>query len=96
MDSDQVSKLSTLYKHIKAATFEAEWYRRRREEYESLIDVDKYKKNNFVGKRLNELGDAQVRRLKELRTEIDKIFQEKWWTYQEASKGKNLKPQQTQ
>lgn len=80
LDYDQVIKLSRVYKHIKATSFEAEWFRRGWEEYQSIPDIEIYKKNNYVGKKLNELGTAQIARLKTLRNEIDDILKEDWWS----------------
>lgn len=74
----QVMKLSRLYKHIKGASFEAEWFRQVYEEFLSIPESESEKKYNCVGKRLNELGLAQLSRLKDLDKEIDDLFKKDW------------------
>lgn len=79
LDSDQAIKLSNVYKFIKATSIEAEYFRRAWEEYQSIPDTEINKKQNFVGKKLDELGVAQMKRLSNLRGAIDDVLKEKWW-----------------
>ena len=78
LDSDQVSKLSRLYKGIKGTSYEAEWVRRNYEELCTIPDTDFPKKlctqNNAVLNR-----DRHYERMKNLNQEIDNVLEEKWW-----------------
>lgn len=83
LTSDQVSKLSVLYKEIKGASYEAEWVKRA---YEGL----KYApmQTNEV---LNALPIAEKNvdenrsRVRNLGTKIDSVLNEKWWGEQKPS-----------
>lgn len=79
LEPDQVIKLSKLYKLIKGTSFEAEWFRRVWDEYQSIPESEYDKKNNYVGKKLNDLGKNQLDRLKTIHREIDAVFKEDWW-----------------
>lgn len=83
LTSDQVSKLSVLYKEIKSASYEAEWVRRA---YEGL----KYAPNqtNEVLKALpiaKKNVDENRSRVRNLGTKIDNVLNEKWWGEQKPS-----------
>ena len=81
--SSSYLKLSRLYRHIKAITFEAEWFRRIWEEYPSFTDAENIKKHHFVGKKLNK-QETQIERLKQIRKEIDDVLKERCWTSQQV------------
>ena len=78
LNSDQVSKLSRLYKAIKGTSYEAEWVRRNYEELCTIPDIDFAKKlatqDNAVLNR-----DRQYERMKGLNQDIDNVLKEKWW-----------------
>lgn len=84
LEPEQAVKLSALYKHIKATSVEAEWFRKAWEEYQSIPESEHEKKHDFVGKKLNELGENHLKRLTVLRQQIDDVFKEPWWTVKVA------------
>jgi hypothetical protein len=74
----QVMRFSTLYKQIKGASFEAEWFRQVWEDYQDIPESE-HDKKLCVGKKLDELGLAQLERLKMIQEKIDKLFIEDFW-----------------
>lgn len=79
LDAEQVLTLSTLYKHIKGAAFELEWFRKVADQYATIPDAEINMKKMFKNK-LEEGIQIQMDKLKALQAEIDDVFQKKWWS----------------
>jgi hypothetical protein len=77
-NSEQVNKLSNVYKYAKGHLFEAEWVRRALEECNSVPKIEKEKKE-WLEKRLAELWSRYFERGEELNRRIEEILKEKWW-----------------
>jgi hypothetical protein len=79
LEPDLVSKLATLYRQIKDASFEAEAFRKGWDEYQSTPDQESVKKKDFIGKMLRNQGLSQMNRLKQIHILIDNLFEEYGW-----------------
>jgi hypothetical protein len=79
LNSEQVRKLSTVYRDIKGTQYEAEWVRRAVEEFNNVPETEK-ERRKWLEKRYNDLWARQLKRGKELSTEIEEILKEKWWS----------------
>jgi hypothetical protein len=79
--TEQVLKLSRVYKSIKGASFEAEWIRRNSEELDSLI-YDKADTKVAVSEKMINNVVRHKRRMENITEEIDKVLKEDWWKKQ--------------
>jgi hypothetical protein len=79
--TEQVLKLSRVYKSIKGASFEAEWIRRNSEELDSL-SYGKAEPQVAVADKLMNNVVRHKRRMKDISEEIDKVLKEDWWKKQ--------------
>jgi hypothetical protein len=73
LSSEQVKKLSSVYKFIKGTQYEAEWVRR------AVEDVEREHKASSL-ERYKSLQVAYFERGTQLSQEIEKLLKEKWWT----------------
>ena len=78
LSSEQVTKLSNVYKTIKGTQYEAEWVRRLVEKAECTPDIEKEKKERVIA-RYNFLQNSYVGHGKQLTEEIERTLAEKWW-----------------
>ena len=78
LSSEQVTKLSKVYKFIKGTQYEAEWVRRAIEEFNNTPESEK-ERRQWLENRYRGLWDRHNERGKKLSKEIDEILKEKWW-----------------
>lgn len=78
LSSEQVTKLSKVYRFIKGTQFEAEWVRRAIEEYNNVPPAEK-ERRQWLKNRFSELWLRHNERGKGLSKEIEDILKEKWW-----------------
>jgi len=79
LNSEQVRKLSKVYRDIKGTQYEAEWVRRAVEEFNNVPETEK-ERRKWLKKRYSDLWARQLERGKELSVEIEEILKEKWWS----------------
>ena len=78
LSSEQVTRLSKVYKSIKGTQYEAEWVRRAIEEYNNVPPSEK-ERRQWLKNRFSELWLRHNERGKGLSKEIEDILKEKWW-----------------
>jgi hypothetical protein len=79
LSAEQVTKLSSVYKFVKATQYDAEWVRQNVEEFESLPDKMKAEKE-ILNRRYKFLQESYDRRGEQLTKDIDKLLEETWWS----------------
>ncbi len=79
LNSEQVRKLSKVYRDIKGTQYEGEWVRRAVEEFNNVPETEK-ERRKWLEKRYSDLWARQLERGKELSVEIEEILKEKWWS----------------
>jgi hypothetical protein len=78
LTTDQVRKLSQVYKDIKGASYEAEWIRRNSEEFDSLPD-DEVGYKVAVLKKMADNVTRHKKRMEDISIKIDEVLKEDWW-----------------
>jgi len=78
LSSEQVTKLSKVYRFIKGTQFEAEWVRRAIEEYNNVSLSERERKLWLLG-RCTALRLRHDERGEKLSKQIEDILKEKWW-----------------
>jgi len=76
--SEQVVKLTKVYRSIKGTQYEAEWIRRAIEEYNGTPETQK-KRREELKKRYEAMWARHLDRGKDLSARIEEILKEKWW-----------------
>jgi hypothetical protein len=84
LSTDQVTKLSKLYKGIKGTSYEAEWVRRDFEELQSTAKTDK-EKRKCIEEKCIEVRDRHFERMKNLSKELDEVLKESWLNAEQRS-----------
>jgi hypothetical protein len=79
LSTEQVSKLSRVYKAIKSASYEAEWIGRNSEELD-ILHFDKAHPRAAVTEKLAANLTHHNRRLENMGKMIDELLKEDWWT----------------
>ncbi|MGD0644186.1 MAG: hypothetical protein ABSA75_04710 [Candidatus Bathyarchaeia archaeon] len=79
LTTEQVSKLSRVYKAIKGASYEAEWIGRNSEELDSL-HYDKVRSRAAVTEKLAINIVHHNKRMEDISKMIDEVLREEWWT----------------
>lgn len=78
LNSEQVKKLTVLYREIKGTQYEAEWVRRAVEEFNNVPENEKSRRD-WLKNRYKLLWRRQTARGGGLTEKIEAILQEKWW-----------------
>jgi len=78
LSSEQVTKLSKIYRNIKGTQYEAEWVRRAVEEFNNVPESQRVRRQ-WLQNRYLKLWLRYLESGKELSKEIEDILKEDWW-----------------
>jgi hypothetical protein len=79
LTTEQVTKLSRVYKSIKSASYEAEWIGLNSEDLDSL-HYDKARPRAAVAEKLAINLTHHNKRMENISKMIDEVLKEEWWT----------------
>jgi len=85
LSSEQVTKLTKVYRNVKGTQYEAEWVRRAVEEFNNVPESENQKRE-WLKNRYNELWNRHLERGNELTKEIENLLKEKWWKSEKVQK----------